>query len=55
MNLDKQKKTEKIQLRTTEHLKAKVEGFSLLDGISQNSIINQALAWYVEERERRVA
>ncbi|EPG4007227.1 TPA: hypothetical protein ACHP08_003111 [Providencia stuartii] len=55
MHLDKQKKTEKIQLRTTEYLKTKVEVFSLLDGISQNSLINQAIAWYVEERERRAA
>ena len=48
------KKTERFQLRLAEALKSKVVELSAKDGISQNSIINQAIAWYVEEREKRV-
>ncbi|BET96556.1 hypothetical protein [Xenorhabdus taiwanensis] len=49
-NLDTRKKTEKMQLRTTEFLKDQVCKLADKDGISQNSVINQALAWYVNER-----
>ncbi|MGR6438839.1 hypothetical protein ACU42Y_08500 [Proteus mirabilis] len=45
------KKTGKFQLRLTEVLKSKVVELSAKDGISQNSIVNQAIAWYVKERE----
>lgn len=48
------KKTGKFQLRLTEELKSKVVELSAKDGISQNSIVNQAIAWYVKEREKRV-
>ncbi|HCQ9180009.1 toxin-antitoxin system HicB family antitoxin [Proteus mirabilis] len=47
------KKTGKFQLRLTEVLKSKVVELSAKDGISQNSIVNQAIAWYVKEREKR--
>ncbi|EEB43917.1 hypothetical protein P2E05_15580 [Providencia stuartii] len=46
------KKTSKLQLRLTETLKSKVVEYSEKDGISQNSILNQAVAWYVKEREK---
>lgn len=55
MKVNKQNKTEKVQLRTTEYLKGKLDELSAQDGISKNSLINQAIAWYVEEREKRVA
>ncbi|MGO2336775.1 hypothetical protein [Providencia heimbachae] len=48
------KKTSKLQLRLTETLKSKVVELSDKDGISQNSILNQAVAWYVKEREKSV-
>lgn len=48
------KKTSKLQLRLTETLKSKVVEFSEKDGISQNSILNQAVAWYIKEREKSV-
>ncbi|PHM63945.1 hypothetical protein Xsto_03475 [Xenorhabdus stockiae] len=51
-NLDTRKKTEKMQLRTTEYLKDQVCRFADKDGISQNSILNQAIAWYAEERNK---
>ncbi len=54
-DLNKNKKSEKVQLRTTEYLKNQVSKFANEDGISKNSIINQAIAWYVEEREKRAA
>ncbi|NIH23376.1 hypothetical protein HBM99_13600 [Providencia heimbachae] len=54
-DLNKNKKSEKVQLRTTEYLKNQVSKFASEDGISKNSIINQAIAWYVEEREKRAA
>ncbi|KGA59762.1 hypothetical protein KC821_01180 [Proteus vulgaris] len=53
--MNKQNKTEKVQLRTTEYLKGKLDKLSMQDGISKNSLINQAIAWYVQEREKRVA
>lgn len=46
------KKISKFQLRLTETLKSKVVEYSEKDGISQNSILNQAVAWYVKEREK---
>ncbi|MCW2255706.1 putative transcriptional regulator [Providencia alcalifaciens] len=52
---NKNKKSEKVQLRTTEYLKNQVSKLANEDGISKNSIINQAIAWYVEEREKRAA
>lgn len=51
--MSKQNKTERVQLRTTEYLKEKLDKLSTQDGISKNSLINQAIAWYVEEREKR--
>lgn len=54
-DLNKNKKSEKVQLRTTEYLKNQVSKLASEDGISKNSIINQAIAWYVEEREKRAA
>lgn len=55
IQMSKQNKTEKVQLRTTEFLKEKLDKLSTQDGISKNSLINQAIAWYVEEREKRAA
>lgn len=52
VSLDNRKKSEKIQLRTTEYLKVKLVELVGKDGISQNSVINQAIAWYVQEREK---
>ncbi|MDE9570983.1 hypothetical protein KKJ16_18630 [Xenorhabdus bovienii] len=54
-NLDTRKKSEKMQLRTTEFLKDQICKLADKDGIPQNSVINQALAWYVNERARSVA
>ncbi len=45
------KKTGKFQLRLTEVLKSKVVELSAKDGISQNSIVNQAIAWYVKKEK----
>ncbi|MCG3462734.1 hypothetical protein L7G72_12875 [Xenorhabdus bovienii] len=53
--LDTRKKDSKMQLRTTEFLKDQVCKLADRDGISQNSVINQAIAWYVNERARSVA
>ncbi|WP_167400591.1 MULTISPECIES: hypothetical protein [Xenorhabdus] len=54
-NLDTRKKTGKMQLRTTEYLKDQICQLADKDGISQNSVINQAIAWYVNERSRSAA
>ncbi|WP_176414739.1 hypothetical protein [Photorhabdus luminescens] len=51
-NLDTRKKNEKMQLRTTEFLKDQICKLANKDGISQNSVMNQALAWYVNERAK---
>lgn len=53
--MDSQKKIGKFQLRLTEKLKSKVVELSEKDGISQNSMLNQAVAWYIQEREKRSA
>ncbi|PHM67888.1 hypothetical protein ACP179_20300 [Xenorhabdus stockiae] len=50
--LDTRKKTGKMQLRTTEYLKDQICKLARKDGISQNSVINQAIAWYAEERNK---
>lgn len=52
-NFNKKKKSEKVQLRTTVYLKNQVSKLAIDDGISQNSLINQAIAWYLVEREKR--
>ncbi|OCQ53542.1 hypothetical protein Ppb6_01168 [Photorhabdus australis subsp. thailandensis] len=52
INLDTRKKSEKMQLRTTEFLKDQICKLANKDGISQNSVMNQALAWYVNERAK---
>ncbi|PHM33337.1 hypothetical protein [Xenorhabdus innexi] len=54
-DLDTRKKTAKMQLRLTEYLKDQVCKFAKKDGISQNSVINQAVAWYTEERNKSEA
>lgn len=54
-NVDAKKKSEVMQLRTTKFLKEQVCSLSERDGISKNSVMNQALAWYVNERARSVA
>ncbi|MDE9539807.1 hypothetical protein [Xenorhabdus bovienii] len=54
-NVDAKKKSEVMQLRTTKFLREKICLLSEQDGISKNSVLNQALAWYVNERARSVA
>ncbi|WP_275371955.1 hypothetical protein [Xenorhabdus bovienii] len=51
-NLDTRKKSEKMQLRTTEFLKEQICNLANKDGIPQNSVINQAIAWYVDARTK---
>ncbi|MCC8364908.1 hypothetical protein J8V57_01210 [Xenorhabdus sp. PB61.4] len=52
-NLNVQKKSEVMQFRTTEHLKEQLRKLAAKDGLSQNAVLNQALAWYAEERSSR--
>ncbi|HAT3807584.1 TPA: toxin-antitoxin system HicB family antitoxin [Morganella morganii] len=53
--MNSQKRAGQFQLRLTEHLKEKVVELAKDDGISQNAILNQAVAWYVKAREKDVA
>lgn len=53
--MSSQKRAGQFQLRLTEHLKEKVVELAKGDGISQNAILNQAVAWYVKAREKDVA
>ncbi|OTA15419.1 hypothetical protein Xbed_03596 [Xenorhabdus beddingii] len=55
VNANTKKKSEVMQLRTTKFLREQVCLLSEQDGISKNSVLNQALAWYVSERARSVA
>ncbi|MDE9495694.1 hypothetical protein KKJ09_19430 [Xenorhabdus bovienii] len=50
--MDTRKKSEKMQLRTTEFLKEQICNLANKDGIPQNSVINQAIAWYVDARTK---
>ncbi|MGJ0578481.1 hypothetical protein ACR71G_10365 [Xenorhabdus bovienii] len=51
-NVDAKKKSEVMQLRTTKFLKEQVCSLSERDGISKNSVMNQAIAWYVDARTK---
>lgn len=53
--MSSQKKAGQFQLRLTETLKERVVELAKGDGMSQNAILNQAVAWYVKARERDVA
>ncbi len=53
--MNRQKRAGQFQLRLTENLKEKVVELAKDDGISQNAIINQAVAWYVKSREKDIA
>lgn len=53
--MSRQKRSGQFQLRLTERLKEKVVELAKGDGISQNAIICQAVAWYVKAREKDIA
>ncbi|MEM8368484.1 toxin-antitoxin system HicB family antitoxin, partial [Morganella morganii] len=53
--MNSQKKSGKFQLRLTETLKEEVVKLAKEDGMSQNAILNQAIAWYVKAREKNFA
>lgn len=53
--MNSQKKSGKFQLRLTETLKEEVVKLAREDGMSQNAILNQAIAWYVKAREKNFA
>ena len=53
--MNSKKRAGQFQLRLMEHLKEKVVELAKDDGISQNAIINQAVAWYVKAREKGVS
>ncbi len=53
--MNRQKRAGQFQLRLTEHLKEKVVELAKGDGISQNAIISQAVAWYVRARQKDIA
>lgn len=53
--MSSQKRAGQFQLRLTEHLKEKVVELAKSDGISQNAIISQAVAWYVRARQNDIA
>ncbi|WP_214085958.1 hypothetical protein [Photorhabdus heterorhabditis] len=52
INLDNRKKSAQMQLRTTEFMKEQICKLADKEGISQNSVLNQALAWYMNERAK---
>lgn len=54
-HMSRQKRAGQFQLRLAEHLKEKVVELAKDDGISQNAIINQAVAWYIKAREKDIA
>ncbi|WP_217470226.1 hypothetical protein [Photorhabdus akhurstii] len=55
ISLDNRKKSAQMQLRTTEFMKEQICKLADKEGISQNAVLNQALAWYMDERAKNAA
>ncbi|CAE15258.1 hypothetical protein LGZ99_21725 [Photorhabdus temperata] len=55
ISLDNRKKSAQMQLRTTEFMKEQICKLADKEGISKNAVLNQALAWYMDERAKNAA